>query len=60
LYLIKNSICDYLTKNNVQLGASYAIGQQSNTKYKEGYAAAAKYINSAPEEVGKRPLYPGN
>jgi hypothetical protein len=47
-----NSICEYLSNTNVQLGASYAVGQQSNTKYKEGYLAAAKYINAAPEEIG--------
>lgn len=47
-----NSICEYLSNTNVQLGASYAIGQKSNIKYKDGYLAAAKYINAAPEEIG--------
>ena len=51
-FLTVDRICDYLLNTNVQLGASYAVGQQSNTKYKEGYAAAAKYINAAPEEIG--------
>jgi hypothetical protein len=42
-----------LSNTNVQLGASYPVGQQSNMKYKEGYEAAAKYINALPEEIGQ-------
>lgn len=42
----------YLSKTNVQLGASYHTGTQSNTKYEEGYQAAAKYVNAEREEIG--------
>jgi hypothetical protein len=42
----------YLTKTNVQLGASYHTGTQSNTKYEEGYQAAAKYMNAGRDEIG--------
>jgi hypothetical protein len=42
----------YLSKTNVQLGASYHTGTQSNTKYEEGYQAAAKYINAGRDEIG--------
>jgi hypothetical protein len=42
----------YLSKTNVQLGASYHTGTQSNTKYEEGYQAAAKYINADRDEIG--------
>jgi ribose 5-phosphate isomerase RpiB len=46
------SITEYLSKTNVQLGASYHTGTQSNTKYEEGYQAAAKYINAGRDEIG--------
>jgi hypothetical protein len=42
----------YLSKTNVQLGASYHTGTQSNTKYEDGYQAAAKYINAGRDEIG--------
>jgi hypothetical protein len=42
----------YLSKTNVQLGASYHTGTQSNTKYEDGYQAAAKYINASRDEIG--------
>jgi hypothetical protein len=45
-------ISQYLSKTNVQLGASYHTGQISNTKYQEGYQAAAQYINASPDEIG--------
>ncbi|PSN72456.1 PLP-dependent transferase [Corynespora cassiicola Philippines] len=45
------SITQYLSKTNVQLGASYHTGQISNTKYEEGYQAAAKYINAGRDEI---------
>ena len=48
----KFRIADYLSNTNVQLGASYAIGQQSTRLYGEGCKAAAKYINADPNEVG--------
>ncbi|KAJ4299597.1 hypothetical protein N0V90_004843 [Kalmusia sp. IMI 367209] len=46
-----DSMTHYLSKNNVQLGASYHTGQISNTKYEEGYQAAAKYINAGRDEI---------
>ncbi|KAF2276499.1 aminotransferas-like protein [Westerdykella ornata] len=46
-----DSVTDYFSKTNVQLGASYHIGQISNTKYTEGYKAAAQYINASPDEI---------
>jgi selenocysteine lyase/cysteine desulfurase len=42
----------YLSKTNVQLGASYHTGTQSNTKYEEGYQAAARYVNADRDEIG--------
>jgi hypothetical protein len=50
--LTECSITQYLSKTNVQLGASYHTGTQSNTKYEEGYQAAAKYINAGRDEIG--------
>ncbi|KAF2439820.1 aminotransferas-like protein [Karstenula rhodostoma CBS 690.94] len=46
-----DSITQYLSKTNVQLGASYHTGKISNTKYEEGYQAAAKYINAGRDEI---------
>ncbi|KIX07914.1 cysteine desulfurase [Rhinocladiella mackenziei CBS 650.93] len=45
------AISDYLSLNNVQLGASYPVSQTSTTKFNEGHEAGAKYINASPEEV---------
>lgn len=44
-------ITQYLSKTNVQLGASYHTGTISNTKYEEGYQAAAKYMNAGRDEI---------
>ncbi|KAF1919511.1 pyridoxal phosphate-dependent transferase [Ampelomyces quisqualis] len=46
-----DSMTAYLSKTNVQLGASYHTGTQSNTKYEEGYQAAARYINAGRDEI---------
>ncbi|OCL05449.1 PLP-dependent transferase [Glonium stellatum] len=46
-----DSISKYLSHTNVQLGASYAIGQVSNSRYSEGCKAAARYMNADPDEV---------
>ncbi|RFU73885.1 aminotransferase class-v [Trichoderma arundinaceum] len=46
-----DSIRDYLSSTNVQLGASYAIGKKSTAAYDAGYEAAAKYINADPDEI---------
>lgn len=45
------SIVQYVSKNNVQLGASYPVGKLSNTKYADGYEAAAKYMNAGRDEI---------
>lgn len=49
-----HSIQDYLSSTNVQLGASYAVGQRSTMLYDAGYDAAADYINASPDEIGRR------
>lgn len=48
---VVDSITQYLSKTNVQLGASYHTGSISNTKYEEGYQAAAKYMNAGRDEI---------
>ena len=50
--LTGDRITEYLSKNNVQLGASYHTGKISNTKYQEGYEAAGQYVNASPDEIG--------
>lgn len=44
-------ITKYLSSTNVQLGASYSIGQASTKLFNDGVAAVARYINASPEEV---------
>ncbi len=44
-------ISTYLAPTNVQLGASYPIGQASTKLVDEGCKAVAKYIHASPEEV---------
>jgi len=51
LQTVISSITDYLTKNNVQLGASYPVSQTSTSKFDAGYTAAAKYINASPKDI---------
>ncbi|TVY81143.1 Cysteine desulfurase-like protein ustD [Lachnellula suecica] len=46
-----DSISNYLSKTNVQLGASYAVGQKSTALYNAGYEAAAKYINASEDNI---------
>ncbi|CAI6309450.1 unnamed protein product [Periconia digitata] len=46
-----DSITQYLSKTNVQLGASYHTSATSTTKYGEGYKSAAKYINAGEDEI---------
>ncbi|KAL5363255.1 pyridoxal phosphate-dependent transferase [Aspergillus floccosus] len=45
------SITDYLSGYNVQLGATYKTSEVSTAAYEEGYAAAAKFINAKPKEI---------
>jgi len=49
--LIPDRITTYLSSTNVQLGASYPIGQASTKLVDEGCQSVAKYINASPEEV---------
>ncbi|EXJ68357.1 uncharacterized protein A1O5_08149 [Cladophialophora psammophila CBS 110553] len=51
LQSVITSISDYLSRHNVQLGASYPVSQISTTKFNEGHIAGAKYINASPKEV---------
>lgn len=46
-----DSIRDYLSNNNVQLGASYAIGQKSTAANVRAFADAAAFIHANPDEV---------
>lgn len=46
-----DSIRDYLTGTNVQLGASYTVSKKSTALYGAAYKAAAKYINANPDEI---------
>lgn len=46
------SIRDYLSNNNVQLGATYPVGQKCNALFDEGEAAGARYINASTDEIG--------
>ncbi|KAL7628700.1 hypothetical protein AAE478_000215 [Parahypoxylon ruwenzoriense] len=45
------SIRDYLTKTNVQLGASYATGKLSTQRYNAGLEAGAKFLNAQTDEI---------
>ncbi|KIW70479.1 cysteine desulfurase [Phialophora macrospora] len=51
LQSVITSITDYLSRTNVQLGASYPVSQISTKKFDGGHIAGAKYINAAPREV---------
>lgn len=46
-----DSITTYLSRTNVQLGASYATGMQSNNLVAAGLLASAKFVNADPGEV---------
>ncbi|KAL8954856.1 MAG: hypothetical protein Q9183_006902 [Haloplaca sp. 2 TL-2023] len=46
-----NSIRTYLEETNVQLGASYNIGQKATEKYNEGLHAAAEFLNANDDEI---------
>ncbi|CAJ2501597.1 Uu.00g044500.m01.CDS01 [Anthostomella pinea] len=46
-----DSIRDYLSNTNVQLGATYKTGKLSTDRYKKGQEAGAKYINAEVDEI---------
>ncbi|ORY65844.1 aminotransferase class-V [Pseudomassariella vexata] len=45
------SIANYLSSTNVQLGASYKVGKASTARYAAGVVAGAKYINAQESEI---------
>ncbi|KAI3329817.1 aminotransferase class-V [Ustulina deusta] len=45
------AIHDYLSRTNVQLGASYETGKLSTERYDAGFAAGARYINAETSEI---------
>lgn len=49
----ENSVSEYLSNNNVQLGASYPVAQRSTQLFAAGSEAVAKYVNCDPSEIGK-------
>lgn len=51
LKTVIDSVSNYLSSNNVQLGASYKIARESTRLFEAGSAAVAKYVNASPEEV---------
>ncbi|KAI1609623.1 cysteine desulfurase [Exophiala viscosa] len=51
LQTVIDAISTYLSKTNVQLGASYPVSQASTAKFNDGHIAGAKYINASPKEV---------
>ncbi|KAL1965222.1 hypothetical protein VTN77DRAFT_5976 [Rasamsonia byssochlamydoides] len=46
-----DSIRDYLSRTNVQLGATYMISKASAAAYDNAFKAAAKFINASPDEI---------
>ncbi|KAF1815540.1 PLP-dependent transferase [Eremomyces bilateralis CBS 781.70] len=46
-----DSISKYLSSSNVQMGSTYAIGQESTKRYTDGYRAAASFINADVDEI---------
>ncbi|KAK7907883.1 cysteine desulfurase protein [Apiospora marii] len=48
---VVDSICQYLTNNNVQLGATYRVGKLATARYNDGFASAAKYVNAQEDEI---------
>ncbi|KAI1368795.1 aminotransferase class-V [Xylaria arbuscula] len=45
------TIRDYLSRTNVQLGATYKTGKLSTERYNAGFAAGARYINAETPEI---------
>ncbi|KAJ9625905.1 hypothetical protein H2203_004673 [Taxawa tesnikishii (nom. ined.)] len=46
-----DSVSEYLSNNNVQLGASYPVAQRSTQLFAAGSEAVAKYVNCDPSEI---------
>ncbi|KAI1435340.1 aminotransferase class-V [Xylaria sp. CBS 124048] len=45
------AIRDYLSRNNVQLGASYKTSKLSTRRYDTGYTAGARYVNAHESDI---------
>lgn len=45
------SISNYLSRTNVQLGASYNVGKQATALYSDAFEAAAGYINAHVDDI---------
>ncbi|TRX97911.1 hypothetical protein FHL15_001121 [Xylaria flabelliformis] len=45
------AIRDYLSRTNVQLGATYKTGKLATERYDAGFAAGARYVNAATSEI---------
>ncbi|KAI1749396.1 aminotransferase class-V [Xylaria castorea] len=45
------AIRDYLSRTNVQLGASYKTGKLATERYDAGFEAGARYINAETSEI---------
>lgn len=45
------SISQYLSNNNVQLGATYRVGKISTARYSAAFVAGAKYIHAHEDEI---------
>ncbi|UNI21144.1 hypothetical protein JDV02_007160 [Purpureocillium takamizusanense] len=48
---VVDSIRDYFTTANVQLGASYAVGQRATARYDAAHDAGARFVNARSDEV---------
>ncbi|PSK53828.1 hypothetical protein B9Z65_7634 [Elsinoe australis] len=48
---VADAVSSYLLKTNVQLGASYPIGELSTSSYSTGYQIASSYVNASPPEI---------
>jgi selenocysteine lyase/cysteine desulfurase len=48
---VVDSISDYLSNSNVQLGGSYRTSQISAEKYTAGFEAAARFINCSTDQI---------
>ncbi|KAL9025692.1 MAG: hypothetical protein Q9196_005529 [Gyalolechia fulgens] len=46
-----DSIRTHLEETNVQLGASYHVGQKATEKYNDGLKAAAEFMNARVDEI---------
>lgn len=46
-----DSIKDYLSGNNAQLGGSYATSQRATASYQEAHRAGARFINAHSDEI---------